>query len=629
MEQIFLQVLSRSLEASVVVMAVIAMRLVFRSAPKWTHCLMWALVAVKLACPFAIESEFSLMPTGHSLPRLLNEAGWETGGGGQISDSADAVGQENPPPSAVSPAVGNGADSADHAAVSSDEEEPRAARESSRVPNQPLSAAGMAASVWLTGAAALLLYGAGSYLRLRRRLADAVPVEGTTLPIYRSDRIQTAFLCGVVKPKIYFPFGMSGETERQVIAHEAAHLQRRDHLTKAFAFVLAAVYWFNPVIWLAYVLYARDMELACDEKVVRGRSEEERKAYSRALLACAEENSAFLIHNAVPVGFGEIAVKKRVANVLKNKKNAVWVIVAALVVAAAVAVVLLTRPKSYAVDVPQKLDDAIAENIFDSMQVSMSDFLMDDERYYYAAVSGLTERTDCECAGEGHLVLGMQESDHAVTVYALCSASGYGFRDGNLVSNTGYSCVPTVITFAVDDDGHYRYQSRQEPEDGAYFRKSVEKMFPRSVLAQYDKSMKTAGSHNEVAKQLSDQCDKYAEGYLKKIGREAKIGDYADFDFKILSDYGVSPEVSNALYELHTEDGIYIGNYGIYLGNFETIENGTRYVYAQIWNGDNRGNGIVTFMKYVYATGEEWEKVSFKVEGDTFTEIKSKGQNQS
>ena len=627
MEQIFLQVLSRSLEASVVVLAVIAMRLVFRSAPKWTHCLMWALVAVKLACPFAIESEFSLMPTGYSLPRLLNEAGWETGGG-RISDSADAVGQENPPPSAVSPAVGNGADSADHAAVSSDEEEPRAARESSRVPNQPLSAAGMAASVWLTGAAALLLYGAGSYLRLKRRLADAVPVEGMTLPIYRSDRIQTAFLCGVVKPKIYLPFRLEEkgeETERQVIAHEAAHLQRGDHLTKAFAFVLAAVYWFNPVIWLAYVLYARDMELACDEKVIRGRSEEERKAYFRALLACAEENSAFLIHNAVPVGFGEIAVKRRVANVLKNKKTAIWVIVAALVVAAVAAAVLMTRPKSYAVDVPPELDDAIAASIFDDRKVSLSDFLMDDERYYYAAVSGLTERTDCECAGEGHLVLGMKESDHAVTVYALCSAAGYGFRDGNLVSNTGYSCVPTVITFAVDDDGHYRYQNRQEPEDGAYFRKSVENMFPRSVLAQYDKSMKTAGSHNEVAKQLSDQCDKYAEGYLKKIGREAKIGDYADFDFKILSDYGVSDQVCNALYELHTEDGIYIGNYGIYLGNFETIEKGTRYVYSQTWEGDNNGNGTLTFAKYEYVSGTYVERFAYRIEGDTFTKVIMEG----
>ena len=627
MEQIFLQVLSRSLEASVVVLAVIAMRLVFRSAPKWMHCLMWALVAVKLACPFAIESEFSLMPTGHSLPRLLNEAGWETGGGGQISDSEDAVGQEKTGEFLVVttekvPPEEDGEGTQFSERPSADSERPNDNNAMARFP----------AAVWLTGAAALLLYGAGSYLRLKRRLADAVPVEGTTLPIYRSDRIQTAFLCGVVKPKIYLPFRLEEkgeETERQVIAHEAAHLQRGDHLTKVFAFVLAAVYWFNPVIWLAYVLYARDMELACDEKVIRGRSEEERKAYSRALLACAEEESGFMIHNAVPVGFGEIAVKRRVANVLKNKKPAIWVIAAALVVAAVAAAVLLTRPKSYTVDVPPELDNAIAASIFDDRKVSLSDFLMDDERYYYAAVSGLTERTDCECAGEGHLVLGMKESGHAVTVYALCSAAGYGFRDGNLVSNTGYSCVPTVITFAVDDDGHYRYQSRQEPEDGAYFRKSVEKMFPRSVLAQYDKSMKTAGSHNEVAKQLSDQCDKYAEGYLKKIGREAKIGDYADFDFKILSDYGVSDQVCNALYELHTEDGIYIGNYGIYLGNFETIENGTRYVYAQIWNGDNRGNGIVTFMKYSYATGEEWEKVSFKVEGDTFAEIKSKGQNQS
>ena len=147
----------------------------------------------------------------------------------------------------------------------------------------------------------------------------------------------------------------------------------------------------------------------------------------------------------------------------------------------------------------------------------------------------------------------------------------------------------------------------------------------KHVPAQYDKSMKTAGSHNEVAKQLSDQCDKYAEGYLKKIGREAKIGDYADFDFKILSDYGVSDQVCNALYELHTEDGIYIGNYGIYLGNFETIENGTRYVYSQTWEGDNNGNGTLTFAKYEYVSGPYVERFAYRIEGDTFTKVIMEG----
>ena len=128
-----------------------------------------------------------------------------------------------------------------------------------------------------------------------------------------------------------------------------------------------------------------------------------------------------------------------------------------------------------------------------------------------------------------------------------------------------------------------------------------------------------------MAKQLSDQCDKYAEGYLKKIGREAKIGDYADFDFKILSDYGVSDQVCNALYELHTEDGIYIGNYGIYLGNFETIEKGTRYVYSQTWEGDNNGNGTLTFAKYEYVSGTYVERFAYRIEGDTFTKVIMEG----
>ena len=515
MEQIFLQVLSRSLEASVVVLAVIAMRLVFRSAPKWTHCLMWALVAVKLACPFAIESEFSLMPTGHSLPRLLNEAGWETGGGGRISDSADAVGQENPPPSAVSPAVGNGADSADHAAVSSDEEEPRAARESSRVPNQPLSAAGMAASVWLTGAAALLLYGAGSYLRLKRRLADAVPVEGTTLPIYRSDRIQTAFLCGVVKPKIYLPFRLEEkgeETERQVIAHEAAHLQRRDHLTKAFAFVLAAVYWFNPVIWLAYVLYARDMELACDEKVIRGRSEEERKAYSRALLACAEENSAFLIHNAVPVGFGEIAVKKRIANVFNNKKRTVWMIVAVLIVMTVAAVTLLTQQGAF---YKSALDQAVAEAIFEENDVPITEITIDGQVYRYgdAAKSLMLG----ECAGEGHRIFGTKKYENTLEVYVMYSLISYGVQEGQLTEASGSVRIPARMTFSIDENGQYILRDFEEAGDGDRYAAFMDERLPRGVA---NRMMLSEGlGWGLLNAELNRQCLRYGNNYLKVIDK--------------------------------------------------------------------------------------------------------------
>ena len=510
MEQIFLQVLSRSLEASVVVLAVIAMRLVFRSAPKWMHCLMWALVAVKLACPFAIESEFSLMPTGHSLPRLLNEAGWETGGGGQISDSEDAVGQEKTGEFLVVttekiPPEEDGEGTQFSERPSADSERPNDNNAMARLP----------AAVWLTGAAALLLYGAGSYLRLKRRLADAVPVEGTTLPIYRSDRIQTAFLCGVVKPKIYLPFRLEEkgeETERQVIAHEAAHLQRGDHLTKVFAFVLAAVYWFNPVIWLAYVLYARDMELACDEKVIRGRSEEERKAYSRALLACAEENSAFLIHNAVPVRFGEIAVKKRIANVFNNKKRTVWMIVAVLIVMTVAAVTLLTQQGAF---YKSALDQAVAEAIFEENDVPITEITIDGQVYRYgnAAKSLMLG----ECAGEGHRIFGTKKDENTLEVYVMYSLISYGVQEGQLTEASGSVRIPARMTFSIDENGQYILRDFEEAGDGDRYAAFMDERLPRGVA---NRMMLSEGlGWGLLNAELNRQCLRYGNNYLKVIDK--------------------------------------------------------------------------------------------------------------
>ena len=182
--------------------------------------------------------------------------------------------------------------------------------------------------VWLGGAVLIAAYGLYSVIGMKRRLADAVQVDDR---IFRSDRISTAFLFGIIRPGIYIPFGISDENLIQVREHELAHLKRGDHITKVIAFLLAALYWFNPVIWLAYLLYCRDMELACDERVIRDKDTdllycrdmelacdervirdkdmEARKAYSSALVECSQQQNAFRVHSTIPVKFGELAVK--------------------------------------------------------------------------------------------------------------------------------------------------------------------------------------------------------------------------------------------------------------------------------------------------------------------------------
>ena len=268
--KIFLQIFQLSLEAGFLVLVVILLRLVFRTAPKWLHCLMWALVAVKLVCPFGIESEASPMPRSDAFRSSVES----------IASVSESVGElpEQHPMQQEQPSESHGAGIQSHAAQS----QSKPAGNSTILP----PAVRIGSWIWLAGVASILAYAATSAIALRRRLADAVPL-GSSIEadgIYRSDRIQSAFLFGIIRPKIYLPFGIKGENMRQVIAHEKAHIRRLDNVTKALAFVLAAVYWFNPAIWLAYILYCRDIELACDESVVKGKQPDERKAYSMALL---------------------------------------------------------------------------------------------------------------------------------------------------------------------------------------------------------------------------------------------------------------------------------------------------------------------------------------------------------
>ena len=583
MEGVFVELLNMSINASCVVLAVLILRLIFRRVPKWIHCAMWLMVAFRLICPFSIESEFSIMPSENIISQ--SAAGSEVSEQTVVADDSEKI----------SPEV-----SGDSEVQESPQQSytPRI-EQSSPKRSVKQSVIHYGAYVWMLGLAAIAAYGVISYAVLRRRVSEAVKLREN---IYQCDRIDSPFMMGMIRPKIYLPFGMSGQNMEYVIAHEQAHIHRRDNLTKIFAFALTAVYWFNPLIWLAYVLLCRDIELACDESVIRGRDTAERKAYSMALLECSADNSMKFIYNASPVAFGEIGVKQRVVNVIKNKKTAIWIICAAVAACVLAAVVLLTNSKSYSIDVSEELDNAISQAIFDYNQVSDSDVI---GNWY-------------ECFGEGHTILGVEENEKDVTVYTLCSYYGYTFMNDNLVSSTGYSLVPTVINFGTDESGNYIYKSHKEPMDGAFWVDSLKEMFPRS-LAQKVLNIKD-DKRKEVSNRLSAQCDEYAKAYLKKIGREAKVGDYSDFDFKIFSDYGVSTKVSNAFLELFP-------NYDIYVGNFERVQNCVRYIYEVSWYGDREGNGIAKFGKYEYGTYKKIEETGYKVSGDTYTKIEGNVPN--
>lgn len=312
MTDAFFTVLNLGMSASWLVLAIVVLRLVLRRAPRWIFPLFWGLVGLRLLFPFSIESPLSLLPTAETVsPSIVREPV------PSIHSGLPAVNH------AVNPVLGEALAPAPGASVN---------------PAQVLSS--VLAAVWLAGAAAMICYLAVSWLRLSLRLRTAVRLrEG----VYQSEWARTPFLFGVIRPRIILPFSLAEEDAAFVIAHEQAHLRRRDHWVKPLAFLLLSVYWFHPLLWLAWFLLCRDIELACDERVIRGMSREERAGYSQALLACSARGRGKPV---CPLAFGEAGVRERVKAALSYRKPAVWVVVLAVVLIAAAAVCFLTNPRT-------------------------------------------------------------------------------------------------------------------------------------------------------------------------------------------------------------------------------------------------------------------------------------------
>lgn len=311
MEELFLTVVNLSLTAGWLVLAVLALRLLLRKAPRWSFCLLWGLVALRLMFPFSLESSFSLIPSAQPLPREILSTATP-----QIQSGIPAVN------SAVNPILQEALAPAAGASVN---------------PTQVWSF--LLSRIWLAGIAGLLLYALVSTLLLKRRLATATLLEDN---IRQSEQVGSPFVLGLFRPVIYLPYHIAEEDLTYVLAHERTHIRRLDHWWKLLGYVLLSIYWFHPLMWVAYVLFCRDLEGACDEKAIRTLDQQARKGYSTALLNCS-------IHRRpaapCPLAFGEAGVKSRVKAVMHYKKPAFWVVVIALIACAIAALCFLTSPK--------------------------------------------------------------------------------------------------------------------------------------------------------------------------------------------------------------------------------------------------------------------------------------------
>ena len=311
MSGIFLKLLNLSISASWLVLVVLALRLVLKRAPKWVNVLLWGMVALRLMLPFSIESALSLIPSAETV-------------------SPEVV-QFDP-----APTITSSVEFIDNAVNPSLSESFAAAPSASANPLYVWTY--LAGWVWLIGLAAMLAYALVSYLRLRRRVSASIPLREN---IYVCDEVPSPFILGIVHPRIYLPSALDEAQRGSVLSHERAHLARRDHWWKPLGYALLAVYWFNPLLWLAYTLLCRDIELACDERVLRGMDAGQVKDYSSALLACSVPRRMLA---ACPLAFGEVGVGARVKNALRYKKPAFWVVAASVAVCVVVAVCFLTNP---------------------------------------------------------------------------------------------------------------------------------------------------------------------------------------------------------------------------------------------------------------------------------------------
>lgn len=320
MSELFLRLLNMSINAGWLVVVILLARQLLKRAPKAIYVGLWALVGIRLLLPVSFESVLSLLPSVHTVPMDILYTQEP-----KIESGIPVINE------VINPVIGGA-----FAPVPGD----------SVNPAQVII--GIAANLWLVGIASMMIYAIASYLTLWRKVREAVPEpDGASFAgkgsIRYSDLISTPFILGIVRPRIYLPYSLTREDKAYVIGHETMHLKRRDHWWKPLGYLLLSVYWFNPLLWVAYILLCRDIELACDEKVIREMDVQERKAYSKALINCSASRRLIV---ACPLAFGEVGVKERIRSVLNYRRPAFWIVTMSVIMCIVLGVCFLSDPLS-------------------------------------------------------------------------------------------------------------------------------------------------------------------------------------------------------------------------------------------------------------------------------------------
>ncbi len=343
METLFLKFLNLSINASILIAAILFFRFVFWKAPKWINCLIWSLVGIRLLIPFSIESSFSLIPQIEPIP-------------------SSTIVRMTPASSVISQAITTSIDTSVNATQSSS-----------------TSVILFLSYVWIAGLIIMFAYTFFSYLVLRNKLKTATLYSAG---VKQSENVSSPFVLGIIRPTIFIPYSLNDSDLKYVLFHERAHVKRRDYIWKPLGFLILSVYWFNPIIWLAYIILCKDIELACDERVINRLDSDARKEYSQVLLNCSVKHKMII---ACPVAFGETDVKRRVKKVMNYKKPAFWIILVAILCCIVVGICFMTYPQRHSIADNEK-DNMVKEtnkqeNHFEKYRISADQLsqMTDDE----------------------------------------------------------------------------------------------------------------------------------------------------------------------------------------------------------------------------------------------------------
>lgn len=454
MEIVFIKLLNMSISATWLILAVLILRLLLKKAPKIFIVIMWALVGIRLICPFSIESIFSMIPSNQTI-------------------SPDILYFEKPAIQSGIPALNSSINP-----IISETLSPNAG--DSVNPMQVITFA--AAIIWCAGIAAMLIYCLVSYIRLHNRTKVSIRHRDN---IYFCDNIDSSFILGIFRPRVYLSSGIAEDQAEYIIKHEKVHLRRLDHIWKPLGFLILSIHWFNPAVWLAYILFCRDIELSCDEAVIKDMDKDAKKGYMDALVSCSVQKRAIMV---CPIAFGEVGIKNRIKSVISYKKPALWIIVTTVITCIIIAVCFLTSPITN-----KSIDDNLA--VFIDCQIASR---------HQSEKSG-----DNFCCLDWE-VLGTKKSGNETTIYMWVLYMEYSYSNG-LQKEAG-AHTPTVLTVKNPAVGEYNYELIEYwgPRDGSYYAKDIKEKFPWYLQSKALDSQSYIGIQNE-------KCEKMAIEHFNNV----------------------------------------------------------------------------------------------------------------